>query len=119
MCDAREGAISTTRPRWSRLYGIWLFATVAFALAEFGTAEGPARATLELGLVLAAYGAMAWWVRASRAALDQLDRCACASGRITVRVVMSWSRHPLRPSEVAPLSVGSLREAHDQSQNGA
>ncbi|OLC12969.1 MAG: hypothetical protein AUH29_14635 [Candidatus Rokubacteria bacterium 13_1_40CM_69_27] len=91
------------RPRWGRLYAILPLTVAAFALIE-PSGLAPALGTaLRGGMVGLAFGAMAWWVRANRAALDQLDWCACASSTITVRVIAS--RPPQRPKEAEEVAV--------------
>ncbi len=86
MCDARRAVAARDRPRWSRLYTILLLTWVALALVELAAQALPLRTALRCGLVGVTFGAMAWWVRVNRAALDQLRSCACASRRLTIRI---------------------------------
>src|SRR5207245_6900455 len=54
--------------------------------------NGPAR-----GIALAAFVAMALWIRGNRAAFDYADWCECAAEKITVRVIPSQRPEPERP----------------------
>jgi len=89
MCDVRRPVAARDRPRWSRLYTILLLTGVALALVELAAQALPLQAALRCGLVGVTFGAMAWWVRVNRAALDQLQSCACASRRLTIRIIAS------------------------------
>ena len=93
------------RPRWGRLVAIASLFTTALALTDLTMAPSPLRTASEAALVLATFGAMAIWVRANRAALGQLDRCACETERLTVRVIRSRPRRPSPRAVEAPLSV--------------
>ncbi len=101
MCDERRertDAPREPRVRWSRLYGI--LAVMAGALTSieaFGPA-GSATMALRGGIALAAFVAMALWIRGNRAAFDYADWCECAAEKITVRVIPSRRPMPERPS---------------------
>src|SRR5262245_39945796 len=100
MCDERRertDAPGQPRVRWNRLYGI--LAVMAGALTSieaFGPA-GSAAMALRGGIALAAFVAMALWIRGNRAAFDYADWCECAAGKITVRVIPSRRPEPERP----------------------
>src|SRR5438552_10033228 len=102
MCDERRertDAPREPRVRSSRLYGI--LAVMAGALTSieaFGPA-GSATMALRGGIALAAFVAMALWIRGNRAAFDYADWCECAAEKITVRVIPS--RRP-EPERAAP-----------------
>src|SRR2546427_5943899 len=84
--------------RGSRLYGI--LAAMAGALTSieaFGPA-GSATMALRGGIALAAFVAMALWIRGNRAAFDYADWCECAAEKITVRVIPSRRPMPELPS---------------------
>jgi len=49
------------------------------------------------GIALAAFVAMALWIRGNRAAFDYADWCECAAEKITVRVIPSRRPEPERP----------------------
>jgi hypothetical protein len=107
MCNSREALPAGSRPRWSRLFVILPLATGALALIELGVAALPLRGAAEAGVVLATFGAMAWWVRANRTALSQLERCACGSTSITVRVIRSQAGQPREQGAPEPLSLAA------------
>jgi hypothetical protein len=91
------------RPRWGRLYAILPPTVAAFALIDRSGLAPALRIALGGGMAGVAFGAMAWWVRANRAALDQVDWCACARSTITVRVIAS--RPPQRPRDAEKVAV--------------
>src|SRR3989442_15267478 len=100
MCDEggeRTDAPRDPRVRWSRLYGI--LAVMAGALTSieaFGPA-GSATMALRGGIALAAFVAMALWIRGNRAAFDYADWCEGAAEKITVRGIPSQRPEPERP----------------------
>jgi hypothetical protein len=97
MCATTRGSAALPRPGWTRLYTVGLVGMVALAVVD-RSIQRPARTALE-GLVGAAViVALALWVRANRAALDQRDWCACAADTVTVRVIAS------RPADVDVLA---------------
>jgi hypothetical protein len=102
MCDSREAIPHSPRPGWSRLLAVLPVTAAALGLIESTAAALPLTIAAEAGIVLAAFGAMALWVRANGSALDQLDVCACASEMPTIRVVRSLPEHPSRRG--APVS---------------
>jgi hypothetical protein len=64
--------------------------TTAALVAAGRAAPTPALENLlTYALIGVAFGAMAWWVRANRVALDQAEWCACASHAVGVRVIRS------------------------------
>ena len=89
MRKVRDAAAERVHPHWGRLYAIVPLAASAVALIET-TVEAPMiRSMLPWGFVLAVFGAMAWWVRANRVALEQAESCGCAERAIGVRVIRS------------------------------
>jgi hypothetical protein len=104
------------RPRWGLLYAIpALTAAGFFAVASAEPVSTP-NTLLVAALTGLAFGAMAWWVRANRAALDQAEWCACASSTISVRVISSTAtdartdpeagRGPARPPDRPRVTTG-------------
>lgn len=107
MCEGRLPALP--RPRWARLHGILLVSATALFLIETRLSAPALRVTLESVTAALLFIAMAWWVRANRAALDLREWCACAGARVTVRVIES------APPCAAPLETvaGVLPERGD------
>ena len=90
MCNGTApGASMEPRVRWGRLYTIVAVMGTALTSLEVVGPAGIARTVLRGGITLAAFAAMAFWVRASRAAFDYADWCECAGEKITVRVIPS------------------------------
>lgn len=106
MCDASGAAAASRRPRWGRLYAIFPIAVAAFATVELETPASVVRTLLDCIAGTGVWVAIAWWVRANRAALDQLDWCACASARVTMRVIPSEPRQRPRRVIVEPTPIG-------------
>ena len=104
MCGRPTAVPHSPRPGWNSLFAILPLATAALVLVEVTVAAGPFRVAADAAIVLAAFGAMALWVRGNRAALVQLERCACASEMHTIRVVTSRPEYPSRqgPGTSAP-----------------
>ena len=106
MCDAKsrlEGSPTPPRPRWSGLYLVAAGMLGVLLAVQALVPGGSARTTLQCGLVLTGFGAMAEWARRNRAELDHLDWCECASAQTTIRVIPSVRARPERPRFAAPL----------------
>jgi hypothetical protein len=106
MCDAKsrlEGSPTPPRLRWSGLYLVAAGMLGVLLVAQALVPAGSARTTLQCGLVLTGFGAMAEWARRNRAALDHLDWCECASAQTTVRVIPSGRAQPAHPRFADPL----------------
>ena len=85
------------RVRWGRLYAILAVMGTALASVEVVGSAGLSRTALRGGITLVAFAAMAFWVRANRAAFDYADWCECAAAKITVRVISSRPPEPELP----------------------
>jgi hypothetical protein len=72
-------------------------------------AARPLRIAANTTMVFAAFGGMASWVRANRAALDQVEVCACGQEMLTMRVVRSRPEHPSRHSAASSLPEATPR----------
>src|SRR5947208_16775004 len=88
MCDGRRertDAPREPRVRLSRLYGI--LAVMAGALTSIQALGPTGSATMALrgGIALAAFLAMALWIRGNRAAFGSAARCEWAAEQSTVR----------------------------------
>jgi len=119
MCASPKAPPHRPRPRWNRLFAILPLATAALALTEVMVAAGPFRVAAGVAIVLATFGAMALWVRANRAALDQVEVCACGRGMLTIREIMSRPAHPSRPSAPASLPGATPVSASHGHRTGA
>jgi len=64
-------------------------ATGAFLLVERYVTVPVLRGALAYVVAGAAWAGLAWWVRANRVALDQLEWCSCAADTVQVRVIAS------------------------------
>ncbi|OGK95485.1 MAG: hypothetical protein A2W08_17905 [Candidatus Rokubacteria bacterium RBG_16_73_20] len=104
MCDDGDARGTPPRPRWG-----WLSALTALGIAALAavdllvTARAP-RVGLECAVVALTYAALAGWARRQRVALDQLDWCAGAWPRVTVRQVASRPAPPAAVPGTAPRS---------------
>ncbi len=107
------------RPGWSRLFAILPLAAAALVLIEGTVAAGPLRVAAEAAIVLAGFGAMALWVRGNRAALAQLERCACASEMLAIRVLTSRPEHRSRQGPVPPVPAAAPVSAPTGQRTGA
>ncbi len=96
MCDTEQTPETSAGPQWGRLYAILPLAVGAFLLVEASVPVPGLRAVLRYAIAGGAWGAIVWWVRANRTALDQLEWCACASRTLRVRVVISEPRKSRR-----------------------
>lgn len=96
------------RPGWEYLFAIVPLAVVAYVLAEFTISTLPLKTAIEAAIGLGTFGAMAWWARANRAALAQLDRCACAAEKTTVLVIRPGHRSRRPAAESLPVAVADL-----------
>lgn len=103
MCDSRDAVPHRPRPSWTLLVAILPVTAAALAMIDLTVAALPLRIAADATIVLAEFGAMASWVRANRAALDQVEVCACGREMLTMRVIRSRPEHPSRPS--APASI--------------
>jgi len=115
MCNeplARADAQRAPRVRWSRLYGILAVMASALMSVELFGQPGQARAALRGSIALAAFAAMALWVRANRAAFDYADWCECAAEKITVRVIPSSRPEP----ELPPLDDEELERVAEPTR---
>lgn len=102
MRKIQDAATERAHPHWGRLYLIVPLAVSAVALIE-ATVDAPMiRSMLPWGFVLAVFGAMAWWVRANRVALDQAETCVRAERAIGVRVIRSRPLTMSRPRSPHP-----------------
>lgn len=109
MCDSRQPRVA--RPRWRVLYAIPVV-TAAALVAAGRAAPTPSLGTLLTGaLIGVAFGAMTWWVRANRAALDRADWCACASNAVGMRVIGSTESKEAIPSIHRPRRHRQARTA--------
>jgi hypothetical protein len=100
MCgvnDLVEGSPPPPRVRWGGLYVVAGLMLAALLMVQALLVAGAERTTLQCGLVLGGFGAMALWTRRNRTALDHIDWCACASSRVTVRVIPSGRQEPAHP----------------------
>jgi hypothetical protein len=88
------------RPRWGALYASTLSQLTLFAMLEAAAPPHPVRVVARVVLTVGTFAAMAWWLRASRAAFDLQEWCACAPATIVVRVIASHPRPPAR--SIAP-----------------
>ena len=89
MCNSRDAISHRPRPRWSFLFAILPVTATALAIIELTVAALPLRIAANATIVLAEFGTMAWWVRANRAALDQVEVYACGRGMLTIREITS------------------------------
>jgi hypothetical protein len=113
MCEQPAAASTTTRPRWSLLYGAGFSAVAALAVLELVTSPGGLRTGLRCAIALAAFFTLAAWVRANRAALDLQGWCDCAPGMIAIHVIES-SKRTARVASVPPyLTRTSIENEHD------
>src|SRR5438105_3376582 len=97
MCDSTRAsapARTVPRPRWSGLYGLVVLALGTLASIEVLARSATWRMACECAVVLGAFGGMAMWTRRNRVALDLRERCDCAAGTITVRMISSRRRTP-------------------------
>lgn len=112
MCDSRQTAVTTKRPRWKLLYAIPLLSAAALIPLQSPALPHLLKLVLRFGIASLAVVAVAWWIRANRAALDLTEWCACASETVTLRVIRSrpmtvgeYRRHrPHMASRVCPSS---------------
>jgi hypothetical protein len=110
MCQAGQTRTTGAGPRWGRLYAILPAATAAFLLIEARVAAAPVRAALSYAIAGGVWGAMVWWVRTNRTALDRVEWCACASQAVRVRVVKSAATgHSPRVGDVTPVARPPIR----------
>src|SRR3990172_4236661 len=119
MCDSRNAVPRRPRPRWNLLFVILPATATALAMIERTVAALPLRIAANATIVLAEFGAMAWWVRANRAALDQADVRACGPGMPTMRVIMSRPEYPSRPGAPASLHAATAVSASHGHRTGA
>ena len=115
MCNETRAWADAQRPprvRWSRLYGILAVMASALMSVELFGQPGQARAALRGSIALAAFAAMALWVRANRAAFDYADWCECAAEKITVRVIPSSRPEP----ELPPLDDEELERVAEPTR---
>ena len=103
MCNSRNAIPLRPRPRWNLLFAILPVTATALAMIELTVAALPLRIAANTTVVFATFGAMASWVRANRAALDQVEVCACGQEVFTMRVVRSRPEHPPPHSAAASL----------------
>jgi len=102
MCDDRGAPGAPPRPRWGALAALTALGIAALAAVEFLVTAPAPRVALEGAVVGLSYAALGGWVRRQRAALDQLDWCACAWSSVTVRVVGARPAPPAAPPDAAP-----------------
>ena len=119
MCDSWNAVPRRPRPRWNLLFAILPATATALAMIERTVAALPLRIAANATIVLTEFGAMAWWVRANRAALDQVEVCACGRGMLTIREIMSRPAHPSRPSAPASLPGATPVSASHGHRTGA
>ena len=119
MCDRRNAVPRRPRPRWNLLFAILPATATALAMIDLTVAPPPLRIAANATIVLTEFGAMAWWVRANRAALDQVEVCACGRGMLTIREIMSRPAHPSRPSAPASLPGATPVSASHGHRTGA
>ena len=119
MRDSRNAVPHGPRPRWNLLFAIIPATATALAVIELTVAALPLRIAANATIVLAEFGAMAWWVRANRAALDQVEVCACGRGMPTMRVIRSRPEHPSRHSAPASLHAATPVSASHGHRTGA
>lgn len=117
MCDSRRTPATTPRPRWGRLYAVLPLALAGFSLAELSVPARVMRVALEFGIAGAAWMAIAWWVRANRVALDQLEWCACAPETVRVRVIASRPQRPSLPAPIAAVTSRAAARAADETED--
>jgi len=114
MCDSTPLAgRAVTRPRWRVLYVAVCLPLATLGIVEVAAAPAPVRTLLRLGLVLGTVAAMAVWVRASRAALELQDWCACAASTITVRVIESERPAASPRSDPFPAPPAGVEEEYE------
>ncbi len=112
MCDvtARSRRARTTpHPRWDLLYGLAVVEVGALLGIETVVSSSVPRIVLRGGLALAAFVAMAVWVRLNRVALDGQDWCDCAASTISMRVIPSRRPEPQLP----PVEDGRVEEQEE------
>ncbi len=119
MCNSRDAIPHRPRPRWNLLFAILPVTATALAMIELTGAALSLRIAANATIVLAEFGAMAWWVRANRAALDQVEVCACGGGMLTIREIRSRPEHPSRPSAPASLHAATPVSASHGHRTGA
>ena len=117
MCDIRRTRATSPRPQWGRLYAILPLTVGAFVLVQFSAAMPTVRVLLRYGIAGAAWGAIGWWVRANRVALDQLEWCDCASRAVTRRVIESRAAYSSRAgAEGIDVRVGDAGPTREEAQ---
>jgi hypothetical protein len=119
MCDSRNAVPRRPRPRWNLLFAILPATATALAMIELTVASPPLRIAANATIVLAEFGAMAWWVRANRAALDQVDVCAFGPGMLTIREIRSRPEDSARPGAPASLPAPTPVSASPGHHAGA
>ncbi len=88
MCDDARAA-GVRSPHWGRLYAVAALAGLGLVVVHVVPLASGLAFVLRAGLLVAGFGAMAWWLRANRVALDQVEWCTCASRTVAARVVRS------------------------------
>ena len=119
MCVSWNAVPHSPHPRWKRLFAILPFATAALVVTEVMVGAGKFRVAANIAIVLATFGAMALWLRGNRTALGQLERCACASEMLTIRVVTSRPELPSRQGSVKPIPAVTHVSAPAGDRTGA
>ena len=119
MCDSRNPVTHEPRPRWNLLFVILPVTATALAMIELTGAVLPLRTAANATIILAEFGAMAWWVRVNRAVLDQVEVCACGRGMLTIRETRSRPEHPSQPSAPASLHEATPVSASHGGRTGA
>jgi hypothetical protein len=94
MAERPRGSTTPARPAWGGLYARAGLMLGALLLVQGLVAAGSELTTLQSGLTLVGFIAMAQWTRRNRAALDHLDWCGCAGSQVTVRVIRSRHADP-------------------------
>ena len=113
MCDstARSGDFRRIpRPRWGRLWTLVVLVLTALAAIQIVVAPGRVGTTLQCGLALGGFGAMAWWTRRNRVALDALSWCECAGATVAIRVIPSRRPTPVGIADEPGLGDEKLEE---------
>jgi hypothetical protein len=128
MCDSRyvsRTAARIPRPRWGLLYGVVVLGLGMLTLTDMAAPE-VVRPGLDGVLAVAAVMAIARWVRANRAALEQQEWCECAAERMTVRVVPCRRAEPLElmdsvaaRADVAPGAESTVRRSRGSSDRAS
>ncbi len=114
MCEIMSSPRQTPRPKWRLLYALLVVALTLFAVVEVVSPAGAWRTLIQCLAVVVSFGLVAVWARSNRGALAQVNSCACAEERVTVRVFHS---NPVAPQPVQPAQRVPARLQHPDLHN--